>query len=210
MGKRRRFKRFHLSMYHQILSRHRILAFMLALLLMILGVLTWFQWIPWPTPPLERWLLGASLLATFYWIFTLLAPIQAYVQPRSDHIRIQIPFYRLNISYRRIRNTRPVDIAKTFPAETTPAGFRRTIRQFYGTTAVGLDLTSWPLPRWLLAFLLGRMMLAPDQPGLILITRDWIDLSKELETMLSTWGGDQRQRLHPPGTHVGDILSDKG
>ena len=73
-------------------------------------------------------------------------------------------------------------------------------------TALGLDLSSWPLPRWLLALLLGRMMLAPDQPGLILITRDWIELSKQVETMMSAWTDEQRQHLQHPGINVSDIL----
>jgi hypothetical protein len=150
--------------------------------------------------------LGASLLSLLYWLFTLLAPALAYVQPRRDRIRIHTPFYRLNISYRRIRNTRPVDIAKAFPPEAIPRGFRRPIQRFYGKTALGVDLSSWPLPRWLLALLLGRMMLAPDQPGLILITRDWIELSKQMETMFGAWADEQRQRLQHPGTNVSDIL----
>jgi hypothetical protein len=129
-------------MYRQILRRQRAPAFLLGFLLVLLGILTWFQWISWPQPPLERWLLGAGSLSLMYWLYSLLAPIAAYVQPRPDRIRIQIPFYRLNISYRRIRNTRPVDLSKTFPAKMTPPGFRRIMRHFYGMTALGLDLTS--------------------------------------------------------------------
>jgi hypothetical protein len=50
------------------------------------------------------------------------------------------------------------------------------------------------------------MILAPDQPGLILITRDWIELSKQVETMLGAWTDEQRQRLQHPGTDVSNIL----
>jgi hypothetical protein len=206
MAKRRRLKRYRLSMYRLLLRRQRLPAFLLGILLFILGTVSWFRWIVWPEPPSERWLLGASLLSLLYWLFTLVAPALAYVQPRHDRIRLQTPFYRLNISYRRIRNTRPVDIAKAFPPGAIPRGFRRSIRRFYGMTALGLDLSSWPLPRWLLALLLGRMILAPDQPGLILITRDWIELSKQVETMLGAWTDEQRQRLQHSGTDVSNIL----
>lgn len=206
MSKKRRLKRYRLSLYRLILRRQRLPAFLLWILLFLLGTLTWFRWIAWPEPPLERWFLGASLLSLLYWIFTLFAPVLAYVQPRHDRIRLQTPFYRLNISFRRIRSTRPVDIAKAFPLETTPRGFRRSIRRFYGMTALGINLSSWPLPRWLLSLLLGRMMLAPDQPGIILITHDWIDLSKQVETMLGSWSDEQRLRLQHPGTNVSEIL----
>jgi len=206
MSKKRRLKRYRLSLYRLILRRQRLPAFLLGILLFLLGTLTWFRWIAWPEPPLERWFLGASLLSLLYWIFTLFAPALAYVQPRHDRIRLQTPFYRLNISFRRIRSTRPVDIAKAFPLETTPRGFRRSIRRFYGMTALGINLSSWPLPRWLLSLLLGRMMLAPDQPGIILITHDWIDLSKQVETMLGSWSDEQRLRLQHPGTNVSEIL----
>lgn len=173
---------------------------------MILGLFTWFQWIPWPQPPFERWFLFSSSICLLFWLFTLLAPILAYVQPRHDCIRLQTPFYRLNISYRRVRNTRPVDIAKAFPLETIPRRFRRTIEQLHGLTALGIDLQSWPLPRWLLAILLGRMMLAPDQPGLILITHDWIKLSNQMETMMVAWMDEHRLPPQHPGMHVRGIL----
>ncbi len=206
MAKKRRLKRYRLSLYHQILSRHRLPALLLGMSLFLLGGLSWFGWIDWLAPPTVPWLLGASLLALLYWLFTHLAPLLAYVQPRPDRIRIHMPFYRLNISYRRIRNTRPVDLTKAFPPETTPRGFQRTMRWFYGKTALGVDLISWPLPRWLLAVTLGRMMLAPDRPGLILITTDWLDLSKQLETLMGAWNDEQRQALQHPGTNVSEIL----
>jgi hypothetical protein len=207
--KHRRLRRFRLSLYGEVLRQHRLPTLLLGLSLLILGLLTWFQWIPWPQPPLERWLLGASLVALLYWAFCLMAPRLAYVQPRPDRIRIQIPFYRLNISYRRIRNTRPVDIAKAFSRTTTPRRYRRIIRRYHGQTALGIDLSSWPLPRWLLASLLGRMMLAPDQPGFILITREWMELSNQLEGLMSAWMDDQRQQVRHPGANVADILNGK-
>jgi hypothetical protein len=206
MAKRHRLKRYRLRVYGQIISRFRLPALLLALLLFVLGAATWFRWIPWPQPPIHRWLLAAALFSGLTWLFSLLAPALAYVQPRRDRLRLQTPFYRLNISYRRIRNTRPVDITKAYPLGLTPRGFRRTVRQFYGTTALGIDLSSWPLPRWLLAFLLGRMILAPDQPGLILLTRDWMELSKQLETMMGEWSKDQKQHIWHPGANVGEIL----
>ena len=206
MTKRRRLKRFRLSLYRQILRRHRFPSFLLALLLCLLGALAWLQWVSWPEHATARWLLGASLIAALYWLFSIFGPTLAYVQPRPDRLRLHTPFYRLNISYRRIRNTRPVDISQAFPPETTPRGFQRTIRHFYGMTAIGIDLSSWPLPRWLLSFLLGKMMLTPDRPGLILITRDWMALSNQLETMMSEWGEDQRQREWHLGANVAEIL----
>ena len=99
-----------------------------------------------------------------------------------------------------------MDIAKTVPAENTPRRYKRIIRGFHGQTALGLDLSSWPLPRWLLMLLLGRMMLAPDQPGLILITREWMELGNQLETLMSAWMDQQRQQTWHPGTDVAGIL----
>jgi hypothetical protein len=81
------------------------------------------------------------------------------------------------------------------------------MQHFYGMTALGIDLSSWPLPRWLLSLLLGKMMLTPDRPGLILITHDWMALSNQLETMMSAWGEGQRQRDWQPGTDVAGILN---
>ncbi|TFH37567.1 MAG: hypothetical protein E4G99_02295 [Anaerolineales bacterium] len=206
MARRRRPKRYRLSLYRQILRRHRILVFLLAIFLSILGLLSGLRWVSWPQAEASRWFLGASALATLYWFFSMLGPALAHVQPRQDHLRLQTPFYRLNISYRRIRNTRPVDIAQTFPREMIPRGFQRSMRHFYGRTALAVDLSSWPLPRRLLIFLLGKMILAPDRPGFILITPDWMALSHELETMMSEWGEDQRKREWHSGANVAEIL----
>lgn len=208
MAKRRRLTVYRLGLYRQILRRQRVPAFLLALILFLLGALAWLKWVPWPQNTTAPWWLGASFIAALYWLFSLFGPTLAYVQPRLDRLRIHTPFYRLNISYRRIRNTRPVDISQAFPPETTPRGFQRTIRHFYGMTALAIDLSSWPLPRWLLSFLLGKMMLTPDRPGLILITRDWMALSNQLETMMSDWGEGQRKREWHPGTNVSEILRD--
>jgi hypothetical protein len=206
MNKRHRSQRYRLSVYGQIVGRYRLPALLLAVLLFVLGAATWFRWIPWPQPPMHRWLLAAALFSGLTWLFSVLAPVLTYVQPRQDRLRLQTPFYRLNISYRRIRNTRPVDVAKAYPLGKTTRGFHRTIRRFHGMTALGVDLISWPLPRWLLSFLLGRWVLAPDQPGLILITHNWMELSNQLETMMGEWTKNQKQRAWHPGADVGEIL----
>lgn len=206
MAKRRRYKRYPLSLYRQSLRRHRLPALLLAIALTVLGALAWLRWAPWLQSQSYRWFFSAGLLSFFYWFMALVAPAFSYVQPRNNHLRLQTPFYRLNISYRRIRSTRPIDITKTFTPQVTPRAFRRALRQFIGMTALGIDLISWPVPRWLLRFILGKMLLAPDQPGLILITRDWMALSKQLETLMGEWNDEQRQRAWHPGANVGKIL----
>ncbi len=183
--------RFRLLIYDRALSPHRRPAFLLATLLLGLWYLASNRSVAWPQPPADGWLLAGGLVSLAYWLFALLGPRLAYVQPRQDHLRLQTPIYRLKVSYRRIHNTRPLDIVKVFPPGSLHGRERRLLEPFYGDTALGVDLRGWPLSPGLLRLFFSRFLLAPDQPGLLLVVDDWMALSNQLASRMDHWRAAQ-------------------
>lgn len=118
---------------------------------------------------------GAILTLTYAYRLT------AYAQCRTDALRIQLPFYRLTIPYETILSTRPTDFFRLFPLKKVPRLQRNYLRPIMGKTVVVIDVEELPRSRSRLRLWLGRYMLHPDAPGLLLTVRDWIALRGELD-----------------------------
>ncbi len=131
----------------------------------------------------------------------------AYVQPRQDHLRLQTPIYRLKVSYRRIHNTRPVNIARMFPPSKLKVAQQRLLEPFYGSTALGVDLHGYPIHPLLLRLFLNRFMLAADQPGLVLLVSDWMALSNQLSSLTDAWRSAQQLEGQDPISDAAAILA---
>jgi hypothetical protein len=182
--------RYPLRLYRHIMRLQHIRVMLLAIMLLGLWLIAKTPLVSWMPADGERWLLAGGLVATAYWLFIAVGPLTAYVQPRADHLRLQTPIYRLNISYQRIRSTRPIDVAQLLPPTKLTRYQQRVLGPFLGDTALGINLTDWPLPRWVLRLFLSRWMLANDQLGLIVFTEDWMSLSHELTEAMNRWRDD--------------------
>lgn len=186
--------RFPLLLYHYAVSRYRRPAMLLALLLLGLWFPVNLDLLPWPKPPADSWLLAGGLVSTAFWLFALVGPRMAYVQPRENHLRLQTPIYRLKVSYRRILNTRAVELVKLLPPRSLTRGKRRLLTPFYDHTALGVDLEGYPLHPLLMRLFLHDLFFAPDRPGLVLIVGDWMRLSNQLSDRLQAWRDSRRER----------------
>jgi len=186
--------RFPLLLYHFAVSRYRRPALLLALLLLGLWYPVSLDLLAWPKPPSDAWLLAGGLVSAAFWLFAIIGPRLAYAQPREDHLRLQTPIYRLKISYRRILNTRAVELAKLLPPSSLSRGKRRLLAPFYGRTAVGVDLDGYPLHPLLMRFFLHSLFFAPDRTGLVLIVADWMGLSNQLSDHLQAWQDSRHHR----------------
>jgi hypothetical protein len=196
--------RFPLLVYEQAVSRYRRPALLLALLLLGLWYPVSFELLPWPRPPADSWLLAGGFVSAAFWLFTMAGPRLAYVQPRENHLRLQTPIYRLKVSYRRVLNTRAIELAKALPPSSLSAGARRLLFPFYDHTAVGVDLEGYPLHPWLMRLFLHSLFFAPDRTGLVLIVDDWMRLGNQLADRLQAWRASRQHR--PPPTDAAAIL----
>ena len=198
--------RFQLLLYERTISRYRRPTLFLAILLLGLWFPVSRNFLDWPPPPTAPGLLFSGLISLAFWAFTKLSPRLAYAQPHQDHFRVQTPFYRLKISYRRILNIRSVDLVKLFPSSTLRRGERWLLKPFYGATALAIDMRGWPLNPKLLPLFFGRLFLAGDQPSFMLLVEDWMTLSNLISSRMGPRRASHQERPRRPGISVADIL----
>ena len=208
MGKKQRSDRYHLLLYKNIVGRHARKALLLSFLFLALWFLVDRDYAYRLERSTQPWLFAGGLVTFAYWLFARFGPGLAYAQAHHDHLRLQTPIFRLNISYRRIINTRPVVFGKLFPPEKMPRRDRHPMKPFLGVTALGVDLRGLPLPTWLLRLFLSRYMLANDQIGFVLIIDDWMRFSNQLTSLLGEWRASRQHRPPNAGIGVSDFLSD--
>ena len=182
-----------LLLYRRAVTRYRRAALFLAVCLLGLWYPVSQYYLIWPRPPADIYLLVGGLVSLFYWLWTLIAARMAYVRLHSNYLLISTPLFRLKISYRRIRNTVPVDLARTFPPSRLRRSERILLAPFYGRTALGLDLRGWPMSPRTLRFFLHRLFFAPDKSTMVLVVPDWMALSQQLASVLDLWRGSQRE-----------------
>lgn len=202
-------RRYPLLLYRRTIKPFRRLSLLLAILLLALWLLVRDSLVSWPPSSGAPWLLAGGLVSALLWLYSVLGPRLAYAQPRSDHLRLQTPIYRLKISYRRILATRPVNLAKTFGQHGLRGSRLRLLEPFMDRTALGVDLRAYPLRPIVLRLFFHPLFLAPDRTGLILIVDDWMKLSEQLSDNLgdSRAGPEDRDRRH--FSDAARILSDQ-
>jgi hypothetical protein len=169
-----------LLIYRRLFSAWRTTALLIA----VTSVPLW--WLA-PAPVNTLWLQAAFLTLTVVagvlFVYTLVGPALSYVQCLPNHLLLSTPLYRLAISYRRIQTTRPVPFA--------PQGVRWTKRwlaeSFAGQTALAVDLNGYPVERRFLRLWLNEFVLPQDLLGVLLLTPDWMHLSREIEAHRGAW-----------------------
>jgi hypothetical protein len=186
-------KRHPLLMYRRAMDRVLSAAVLFAFLI----ALAW-GWIYFGEPQrmqdVTPWLIAGGLVALAFAAFAYLARWMAYVQPRSDHLRVVTPFLNLKVSYRRVRSVHPSDFQQIFSPHETSWSQRNFLEPFFGMTVVVVELTSYPLKLGLLRMFLPRQMFSNGMPGLVLLVPDWMALSTELDTLKGIWLQFQKPR----------------
>ncbi|MFZ1043268.1 MAG: hypothetical protein WCA79_10365 [Anaerolineales bacterium] len=109
-----------------------------------------------------------------------------YVQPFSDHLQLVTPFLRMSISYRRILRTTTVSIGATFPPRSISGWRRDIIEPLAGMTAIKIELNGFPLPLSVLRFFLSPFFFQDRTPHFIILVKDWMGFSTELESLRSS------------------------
>jgi len=139
------------------------------------------QFLPW------RWqvLAGIGGLAIMVGLFFLLIRYIAYVQPLPNHLKLVTPFMRVNISYKRIKKTTTTEMRYLFPYKSMSGWVRDIFAPLATKTALVIDLNGYPISPSLLRLFLSRFFFKDKTPHLVILVKDWMRFSSELESMRS-------------------------
>ena len=139
------------------------------------------RFLPW------RWELFAGIggLAILVGIFFWLIRFFAYVQPAPGHLKFVTPFLRINISYKRIRKTTASEMRYLFDYKRMSGWVKEIFSPLATKTAVVIDLNGYPISATVLRFFLHRFFFKDKTPNLVILVKDWMRFSSELESMRS-------------------------
>lgn len=123
------------------------------------------------------------MVVIFVSLVMLVLRKSAYVQPFGDHFRLVTPFLRMNVSYRRIRRTATANMSALFPPKGMSGLKRDILEPLLKQTAVVIELNAYPIPRSTLRLFLSPFFFKDQTPHLVVLVRDWMGFSTELESL---------------------------
>jgi hypothetical protein len=143
----------------------------------------------------KAWLLlvggGASALIFLY---SLRAHRAAYVQCFPAYVKIQTPLFSVAVSYKRIRQVRPVEYYTELPLSKMKNPQLRLLEPFLGRTVILLDLAKLPMTERKLRLWLPWFMFAQKATGFVLVVEDWMALSRQIGVFTDRWVARRQSR----------------
>ena len=142
------------------------------------------RFLPW------RWQLFAAIggLAIFVGVLFWVLRYFAYVQPFPNHLKLATPFLRINISYKRIKKTTTSEMRYLFSYKSMSGWIREIYSPLATQTAVVVELNGYPISPVVLRLFLARFFFKDQTPHLVILVKDWMRFSSELESMRSGIG----------------------
>ena len=176
-------RRYHLVIYSHMLNRWWSAT--LALAIALFGVAWGVSFTPEgkAEPYLVNATIGLGGLVLVFTLFLFIIRKAAYVQPFPTHLRLVTPFLRINISYKRFRGTTTSEVRALFPPASLSGWRREIIAPLSSMTAIVINLNGYPVPRAVLRWFLSPFFFKDKTPHLIILVKDWLRFSSELDSM---------------------------
>ncbi len=147
-------------------------------------------WNPAKLQPYRFYLAVALVCCGLVLILTFAFRLRAYAALTEEAIRVRLPFHRLEIPYRDIKNVRPTELFRMFPPRQQRWTQRRFLEPLFGATVIVIELDELPRPKAWLRLWMTPFMVCPDKVGLIIAVRDWLGFRATLD--------EYRARLRRP------------
>ena len=173
----------HPLLYHQRLSEQY---FWPAVLIVSLSAAL-LLWGPEKLAPYRFFLTVAASGCGLVLVLTLVYRLRAYAVCTIHGLRVQLPFYRLDISYEEIKAVRPTELFRLFPPSKQRWPQRRFLTPLFGNTVLSIELARLPHRTAWLRLWMSRYMLAPDRVGVVLAVRDWLSFRAELDESITRY-----------------------
>ena len=137
---------------------------------------------------------GLGGLVFAFTLFLFIIRKAAYVQPFHTYLRLVTPFLRVNISYRRFRGSTTTEMRALFPPKSISSWRREIITPISGMTAIVINLNGYPVSPLLLRLFLSPFFFKDKTPHIVLLVKDWLRFSTELESMRLGRGEEAKAR----------------
>ncbi len=148
---------------------------------------------------------GVTLLCTF--IISAMGKM-AYVQLFPAYLKLVTPFFRLNISYKRINRSTTTQVSDLFPPQSISGINREIIAPISGTTAIVVFLTAYPMSRNILKLFLSPFFFYNKTAHFVLIVDDWMTFNRELESRRTGGGGPAAPKKKTSTMGIPSLLDD--
>jgi hypothetical protein len=135
--------------------------------------------------------LAAAITTLVIGGFAFVSRYLCYVQAKSDHLLIATPFIRLKTSYRRVHEIRSTEFWRLHNPENMGWAARNYLDPFFIKTAVTVNLKGYPMSPKLLRLFFPKEMVSDKMSRYVLVVRDWMTLSTELDSRYGGWRGAQ-------------------
>ena len=200
-----RGKKHRLEVYYRIGQRMRIGPLLMAIVGLLLLVYTYateiislrpslINLLPpsiidilWLGPARRPWVFALLLLSGLLYLANITVSRVSVVQARRDHLFIRAGLVPLVISYSRINSLRPVQVGQQYPPKTLKGREHRLVEPFLGSTAVGVDMRSFPMSETTLRRIWSKFMFLADQKGVLLLVVDAMVLIQEIDALRSRY-----------------------
>ena len=136
---------------------------------------------------------GLGGLVFVFTLFLFIIRKAAYVQPFGTYLRLVTPFLRINISYRRFRGSTTTEMRALFPPKSVSSWRREIIAPLSGMTAIVINLSGYPVSPFVLRWFLSPFFFKDKTPHIVILVKDWLRFSSELDSMRLGGGKDAKQ-----------------
>lgn len=145
------------------------------------------QFQPW------HWQLAVAVgvLTILGGLFLLIIRYFAYVQAFPTYLKLATPFLKVNISYKRLQKTITAEMGQLFPRKSMSGWVWDIFEPLAGRTAMIVELKSYPISPTILRLFLSRFFFKDKTPHLVILVKDWMRFSAELDSMRAGVDEDQ-------------------
>lgn len=133
-------------------------------------------------------LVALGVVCILIGLFFLVIRQFAYIQAFPTYLKFVTPFLRFNISYKRLQRTNTSEMKLLFPPKSLSGWMRDIFAPLSSQTAVILELKGYPLSPFILRLFLSRFFFKDQTPHFVILVRDWLKFTTELESMRSGGG----------------------
>lgn len=140
-----------------------------------------------PIPKLEELpfylLIGAGVMNLFFTFLLISVRDSAHVQLFPGYLRLVTPFFRFNVSFKRIIRISNSEVAALFPTKKISSWRAEIIEPLAAHTATVIHLKSYPISRFWLKTFLSPFFFSDNTPHLVLILDDWMRFNAEFDSV---------------------------